>query len=268
VEPGAQLASSPSHRASESAEISHPCPNCERITAGARFCGECGQDRRDPSRSLSLLVADAVAEFFSLEGRTARTVRRLLLRPGALTADWVEGRRARFTPPLKLYLGSSAAFFLGWLVTRPVDQAYYGLEGGGAAGYANTMARVLILLLPTLAVLFRILAPFRRRPLVQQMVFSLHFGAFALLWTLAMTLTAAAFKAWWGHYLRAPAWLPDFPILLYLPGLLVVLGYLALAIRGAWGDARVAVLLRVLVVAVAAVAAFFFLVPALLQLFA
>jgi len=206
-----------------------------------------------------------VAELFSVDGTTVRTIRRLVRRPGALTADWVAGRRARQTAPLKLYLGSSAAFFLGFLVTRPIDQAYYGLEGGGSASYANAMARALILLLPALAVLFRILAPVRRRPFVQQMVFTLHFGAAALLWSLAMTLTAAALKAVWGHHTHSPAWLPEFALWLYLPGSLAMLAYLAAAMRSAWGDGWPVVLARTAVTAVAILAMASFLLPRILE---
>jgi hypothetical protein len=241
------------------------CANCRRQTAGSRFCGECGQRRGDLDMSLRNVVPDAIAELFSVEGRSFRTLRLLFGRPGALTAEFVGGRQARYTPPLRLYLAASAIFFLGFLATRGIDRAYYGLEGGAAAAYANTMARVLIALIPLVALILRVLYPRRTPTFVHQLVFSLHFGALALLWMLALTLVAAVLKAVWGHHSAAPGWLPDFAVWLYLPGMGVLLVRLAAWLRGAWGGGRVAAGARTLAVAAAFAGVLFVGVPGVLN---
>jgi hypothetical protein len=52
-----------------------------------------------------------MGDVFNLDTRLARTVRPLLLQPGAVTADYLAGRRVRFVPPLRSYLIAALIFF-------------------------------------------------------------------------------------------------------------------------------------------------------------
>jgi len=45
-----------------------------------------------------------IHDFFDVDGRVARTMRSLLLRPGELAVNFIAGRRQGFTSPLRLYL--------------------------------------------------------------------------------------------------------------------------------------------------------------------
>ena len=49
---------------------------------------------------------------FELDGRAFRTVFSLFTRPGFLSQEYLSGRRARYTPPLRLFLVISISFFL------------------------------------------------------------------------------------------------------------------------------------------------------------
>jgi len=207
------------------------CPNCGS-EAHDRFCAACGQRQRDLDFSLWAVLRHFVEEVSSMDGRLPRTLRLLTMRPGALSSRYLAGRRASFTPPLRLYLGASFAFFFIYMLTRSIDRAYYGLLVDGAStGYETAMARLLILMLPLLALLLKLLYLGSRRPLLHHFVFSLHFGAAALLWTGVLTLTAAGLKASWGHYSTSPAWLPDIPYLLYAPGFVLLMIYLLISMR-------------------------------------
>ena len=87
------------------------CLNCD-APLGGPYCALCGQ-RDDPPRPTTReLLGEAWDESVSLDGRAARTLRLLVTRPGALTADQLSGRRARYVRPLRLYLLCSAAYFL------------------------------------------------------------------------------------------------------------------------------------------------------------
>ena len=55
---------------------------------------------------------DAFWELSGWDGRFASTVRALLQRSGMLTQEFLEGRRARYVSPLRLYLTTSLAYFL------------------------------------------------------------------------------------------------------------------------------------------------------------
>ncbi len=87
------------------------CLNCGTPLRG-QYCGNCGQ--RATSRLISLmeLTRDAFGDMFELDSRLWRTLIPLLLRPGQLTRDYLEGRRARFMPPFRMYLVLSVIFFI------------------------------------------------------------------------------------------------------------------------------------------------------------
>jgi len=57
------------------------------------------------------LAGDAWQELSGYDGRISETFR-ALLHPGRLTIDYIEGRRARYLPPVKLYLTVSVIYFL------------------------------------------------------------------------------------------------------------------------------------------------------------
>jgi len=87
------------------------CLNCEAPLTGP-FCAQCGQRAVPPHPTVRELAGDAVAEFSGWDGKFAETVRTLIRRPGELTRQWLEGRRAHFISPLRLYLTASVLFFI------------------------------------------------------------------------------------------------------------------------------------------------------------
>ena len=50
--------------------------------------------------------------FLSFDARILRTMWPLVRRPGFLTVEFLEGRRARYIHPFKLYVAFSVLFFL------------------------------------------------------------------------------------------------------------------------------------------------------------
>ena len=87
------------------------CLNCGAPLSG-QYCGNCGQ--RASSRLISLweLTRDAFGDLFELDSRLWRTLVPLLIRPGELTRNYLEGRRARYMPPFRMYLVLSVVFFV------------------------------------------------------------------------------------------------------------------------------------------------------------
>ncbi len=87
------------------------CLNCGTRLSG-QYCGQCGQRATNRLISLWELTRDAFGDLFELDSRLWRTLTPLLLRPGQLTRDYLEGRRARFMPPFRMYLVLSVIFFV------------------------------------------------------------------------------------------------------------------------------------------------------------
>lgn len=103
--------SRPQRSSGNEIERSAPCLNCGARLDGP-FCSQCGQRALLPEPPLAELFSEAWDAFVSVDGKIVTTLRLLLAKPGALTAEYLRGRRARFVPPLRLYLLCSLAFFL------------------------------------------------------------------------------------------------------------------------------------------------------------
>ncbi len=90
----------------------HPnCLNCGAELQG-QYCGTCGQRARGRLISLLELLQDAFGDLFEIDSRLWRTLIPLLIRPGRLTRDYLEGKRARYMPPFRMYLVLSVVFFV------------------------------------------------------------------------------------------------------------------------------------------------------------
>ena len=87
------------------------CLNCGAALSGP-FCAECGQRDIAPYPSTRELAIDAISEFSGWDGRLANTFVALVRRPGLLTLEFLEGRRARYISPLRVYLTASLVYFL------------------------------------------------------------------------------------------------------------------------------------------------------------
>jgi hypothetical protein len=87
------------------------CKNCDAILTG-RYCATCGQRADVHVPSTRELVHEALEGLTHSDSRLWRTLLLLWFRPGALTEEFLAGRRAISLPPFRLYLIISVTFFL------------------------------------------------------------------------------------------------------------------------------------------------------------
>ena len=105
------------------------CLNCGEPLHGS-FCAACGQRSVPANPTVSELAGDAWQELSGYDGRIAATFRGLL-HPGKLTLEYLQGRRARYLPPVRLYLTVSVIYFL---IAATAPQ----IAGGLRIGFTNT----------------------------------------------------------------------------------------------------------------------------------
>lgn len=101
------------------------CSNCGAVLTGD-YCGECGQ--RVSDLRLSDVAGEVLEDITDLDSRLWRTLKGLLLHPGSVTADYISGRRARYIPPIRLYLVVSFLVFLTLSVDESGTAVYAGPE--------------------------------------------------------------------------------------------------------------------------------------------
>jgi len=86
------------------------CMNCGTELMGP-FCYYCGQPDKNFMRFFPALLRELLEDFMDFDSRFMRTIKPLLFKPGRLTRDYLDGKRFRYVPPLRLYIFSSIAFF-------------------------------------------------------------------------------------------------------------------------------------------------------------
>jgi len=96
-------------------------PELRHENAGS-FCPACGQKRIHPG-DLGLRHAwhHVLHEVGHVDGKLLNSLKLLFTRPGQLTIDFIEGRRARHVHPIQLFLLFGLAFFLLAQVDSPLD---------------------------------------------------------------------------------------------------------------------------------------------------
>ncbi len=187
------------------------CPTCKAAVA-TPYCPSCGEQPLS-ARHLTLrdLARQLLIALSNIDGRLLRSLRRLVVRPGALTVAYVEGRRQPFLGPLQLFLVANVLFFAvqsmsrtnvfstplashlaqqDWSdLARALVSGHLAAVGTTLAAYAPLFDRAAVLNAKSLVILmvlaFAALLPIvflrSRRPFAVHVVFSLHLYAFLLL---------------------------------------------------------------------------------------
>ncbi len=88
------------------------CPNCGTDLAhGPNFCPTCGQQNHDVNVTFGHVIEETLEGVFHFDSKVWRTFKELIFRPGLLTVHFVEGRRASYVPPIRLYVFIALVFF-------------------------------------------------------------------------------------------------------------------------------------------------------------
>ncbi len=90
------------------------CLNCGHIVED-KFCSACGQENIVVKEKAMHMVIHAIADYFHFENKFFGTLKPLLFKPGILTKLYVDGKRASFLHPVKLYIFVSIVFFISVL---------------------------------------------------------------------------------------------------------------------------------------------------------
>jgi len=182
------------------------CPNCQ-ADSREPYCWSCGQKRiHEGDLSLGHAWHHVLHEVLHLDGRFFSTMKALLTRPGQLTVDFAEGRRAQHMSPIGLFLALATVYFMfgaNWMSTlldvnglmkqnpNPKFRAMIerraaaaGMSVEAFAQYRHEKMAVLFKPIHILAgvvtggLLLSLLFRGKRRYLAEHMVFVLHTSSF------------------------------------------------------------------------------------------
>ena len=87
------------------------CLNCNAVLYG-RYCHVCGQENIEPKQSAWHLVTHFFYDITHFDGKFFTTLKDLLIKPGFLSKEFIQGRRASYLHPIRMYVFTSAFFFI------------------------------------------------------------------------------------------------------------------------------------------------------------
>ncbi|HEV7620687.1 MAG TPA: DUF3667 domain-containing protein, partial [Flavisolibacter sp.] len=87
------------------------CLNCGTIVI-ERFCHHCGQENVMTKESFGSLLKHFIFDLLHFDGNFFPTVKYLFTRPGYIPKQYIEGKRMSYLHPVRMYLFTSALFFL------------------------------------------------------------------------------------------------------------------------------------------------------------
>lgn len=105
------------------------CLNCGTPVAG-KYCPECGQKTAAQLPTFAEFVHGLIARYWFRDGLLWQTLSKLFFAPGALTVEYLAGRRARYLQPFKLYVVASVIVFTAvHYFALNLDLRFYGNQG-------------------------------------------------------------------------------------------------------------------------------------------
>ena len=87
------------------------CLNCNAEVEG-RFCHSCGQENIELKESVWDIIAHFFQDITHFDGKFFSSLKYLVTRPGFLSTEYMIGRRASYINPIRMYIFTSAFFFL------------------------------------------------------------------------------------------------------------------------------------------------------------
>jgi hypothetical protein len=87
------------------------CLNCGTTVIG-KYCHNCGQENVEPKETFWQLLSHFFSDFTHFDGKFFSTLIDLLFKPGYLPKEYMDGRRASYLNPIRMYLFTSFIFFL------------------------------------------------------------------------------------------------------------------------------------------------------------
>jgi hypothetical protein len=86
-----------------------------------RFCHRCGQENIEPKESVWQLISHFFQDITHFDGKFFSSLKYLVTKPGFLSKEYMIGRRASYINPIRMYVFTSAIFFLIFFSVFNID---------------------------------------------------------------------------------------------------------------------------------------------------
>jgi hypothetical protein len=145
------------------------CSNCNhQLPNHANYCPSCGQRNISYQKPIRPVLTDMLHETLDIDGRMFLTFKTLLSKPGFLSLEYNNGKRAKYTPPLRIYLVISILFFL---ILSVVEKNIDSVDGF-LSSYSDSYSKIMFALLPLFALFLQLL--YRHTYYLSNLIIAIH----------------------------------------------------------------------------------------------
>lgn len=113
------------------------CLNCNSNLHGL-YCHVCGQQNIEPKETVWGLITHFFYDITHFDGKFFSTLKYLAVRPGFLSVEYVKGRRASYLNPIRMYIFTSALFFIIFFSVTNIDNIGPSGKYAGADSTSDT----------------------------------------------------------------------------------------------------------------------------------
>jgi hypothetical protein len=115
------------------------CLNCN-IAVKGRYCHRCGQENIEPKETVWHLISHFFQDITHFDGKFFSSLKYLVTKPGFLSTQYMIGRRASYINPIRMYVFTSAIFFLIFFSFFKIDNKPTGAMDFNGKTYAQIEA--------------------------------------------------------------------------------------------------------------------------------
>ncbi len=206
------------------------CTNCGTdLQPTFVFCPACGQSTEPKVESFGAVAKDFLEDYFSFDSKVFRSLLPLIVNPGFLTNEYIQGRRVRYIPPLRMYVTISLLAFLMLAINKPGRTQFQSdsteissselaeIQKDIAESYAqpstnevitvedafwdtffdSTLPKLFFVMVPLYGLIQALLYRRQKRYYMEHLIFSLHFHSFVFVVLLLYMLVSSYLSA--GH---------------------------------------------------------------------
>lgn len=206
------------------------CPNCGSELLG-KYCYSCGQKKiENKERTLKYFFTEFMHASFHIEHNILGSFWKLLIRPGFIVREFIEGRRKRYMSPFAVFAVINILFFVfnplrdlnlqlhdhphqyyGSIAQRMIDERLTTRNVSFeeyAKVYdkmATSLSKILVITNVPFLALFIMLMYLKKKTVFfsDHLIFALNFFAFLLLFSLVMTVIVKI-TLWMGISVQSP----------------------------------------------------------------
>lgn len=126
-----------------------------------------------------------MSDYFTFDSKIFKSYFPLIFKPGFLTIEYLQGKRTKYIPPLRMYIFVSIVLFIIWQL-GVVEKSTFSISSGienieWDKFFNNYMAKIFFFLLPFFAIILRLFYKKTSGKFLIDFVFSIHYHSFIFL---------------------------------------------------------------------------------------